>query len=85
MRAHDDERRARRLGDRRARGLLEDVEVVRPVADVDDVPAVGGEALGGVVAQREFGRAVDGDVVVVVEDGQTIESESPGQLTPTRG
>ena len=50
-----------------AHRVLEDVEVVRLVADVDHVPAVGREALDRVIALGQFGRPVDRDVVVVVE------------------
>ena len=44
-----------------------------------DVPPVGREPLGGVVAQRQLGRPVDGDVVVVVDADQPAESRMPGQ------
>ena len=45
VRAHDDQRRSLRLGrPRLARRRLERVQVVGCLAEVDDVPAVGGEA-----------------------------------------
>ena len=79
VRAHDDERGSTGLGDGGPSRGLEHVEVVRLLADVLDVPAVGGESLRGVVAQGELGRTVDRDVVVVVEDRQAVEPEESGE------
>ena len=50
-----------------------------------DPPAVGVEALGGVVAQGQVGRAVDGDVVVVVEDDQAWRGGGGRRGRPPRG
>ena len=44
-----------------------------------DVPAVGLEALAGVVVEGDLGRAVDGDVVVVVDVDQPAQAEVAGQ------
>ncbi|CAI1801637.1 Uncharacterised protein [Serratia plymuthica] len=45
------------------------------------VPAVGFEALGGVVGEPAFHMTVDGDAVVIVERGQFAELEGTGQRT----
>ena len=58
---------------------LQRVGVVGDLAEVLDVPAVGLEALADVVGERELGRAVDGDVVVVVDADQPSEAEVPGE------
>ena len=55
------------------------VGVVGDLAELDDVPAVAREALRDVVAVRELGRAVDGDVVVVVDVDEAAEAEVPGE------
>ena len=44
-----------------------------------DVPAVGLEALGGVVGEGQLGGAVDGDVVVVVDVDEPAEAEVAGE------
>ncbi len=49
------------------------------LAEVLDVPAVRLVALADVLAHRERGVALDRDVVVVVEDGQTPEAEVAGE------
>ena len=51
------------------------VEVVGHLAELDDVPAVPGEALRDVVGVRELRGAVDGDVVVVVDVDDPAEPE----------
>ncbi len=43
------------------------------------MPPVGGESFSGVVAKRQLGDAVDGDVIVVVEDRQSVEAERAGE------
>ena len=63
---------------RRSAGL-EGVGVVGHLAQVLDVPAVGLEAADGVVVEGDLGRAVDGDVVVVVDVDQPAEAEVAGQ------
>ncbi len=55
------------------------VEVVGGLTEVFDGPAVGGEAAGDVVRVGELGRAVDGDVVVVVDVDEVPESEMAGE------
>ena len=54
------------------------IEVVH-VVDVQHLPAVGLEALRGVIGEREIGRPVDRDVVVVVEADQLAELEVSGE------
>ncbi len=77
--AQHDERRAvlDRLGPPEGGG--QGGGVVRRLADVVDVPAVGLEPLHRVVAQRELGGPVDGDVVVVVDVDQPAEAEVAGE------
>ncbi len=73
--AQDDERRSIlgvTCGDERT---LERVEVLGGLAELLDVPAVGLEPADGIVAQRQLGRSVDRDVVVVVDVDQPPESE----------
>ncbi len=79
MGAYDDQRGSSCLGDGVASGLLEDVEIIRVLTYVNDLPAVRSEACGGVVVQGQFSRAVDSDVVVVIEDGQPVKPESTGE------
>ncbi len=62
----------------RREGAEKRVEVLG-VADVLDVPAIGLEALALVLGrERERGRTVDRDVVVVVDVDETAEREMPG-------
>ena len=77
--AQDDQRRPVLHGHGPAQGRLEGVGVVGHLADVVDVPAVGGEPLGHVVGVGELGRAVDRDVVVVVDVDQAAQAEVAGQ------
>ena len=72
--AADDDHRGtiadqRGLADR----ALESVGVFGGLAEVGNVPAVRLEATSGVVAERQFGAAVDRDVVVVVHGNQAAE------------
>ena len=60
-------------------GPFEHVEVVGGLADVLDVPAVRGESAGRVVGERQLGRSVDGDVVVVVDVDEASQPEVPGE------
>ena len=69
----DDERGPRGLGDRLLQRLRHLVVVERVGAQ--HLPAVGLEALRRVVAERDAGRPVDGDVVVVVHHHQVAELE----------
>ena len=55
------------------------VDVVGHLAEVAHAPAVGLEALTGVVVVGQLGRPVDRDVVVVVEGEQPSQAEVPGQ------
>ena len=52
---------------------FERVGVVGDLADAIDVPSIGLESLAGIVAVAELGRAVDGDVVVVVDVDESPE------------
>ncbi len=65
--------------ERLADGSLQPVDVVRHLAQVAHAPAVGLEALGHVVVVGQLGRAVDRDVVVVVEGEQAPQPEVAGQ------
>ena len=73
------------LGHGPAQGGLEGVEVVGDLAQALDVPAVGLEAGGGVVGVGELGGAVDGDVVVVVDDDEPAEALVAGEAARPRG
>ena len=55
------------------------VGVVGDLAQVLHVPAVGLEALGHVVAVGQLGRAVDADVVVVVDVDEPAQAEVAGE------
>ena len=46
---------------------------------VQDLPAVGGEAGGGVLGEGQVGAALDGDVVVVVDGDEVAQLLGPGQ------
>ena len=74
-----DQRRLVLHGHRPPQGRLEGLGVVGHLADVIDVPAVGGEPLGHVVGVGELGGPVDGDVVVVVDVDEPPEPEMAGQ------
>ena len=58
---------------------LERVDVLGDLADTFDMPSVGLEALARIVGQRELGAAVDGDVVVVVDDDELAQTEMARQ------
>ena len=76
--AQDDQRRPLLLGLRRRERAEERVEILG-VVDVLDVPAVGLEALALVLGrERERRRAVDRDVVVVVDVDEAAEPEVAG-------
>ena len=79
MRPDDDQCRPLRLGDRAPRRRFEHVELVGALANVHHVPAVGRKTLGRVVVQRELGRPVDRDVIVVVEHRQAVQFERARQ------
>ena len=83
-RAHRDERRALGLLLRRAQGGVQRVHVLA-VVDPLDVPAVGLVAGRHVLAERGVGVALDGDVVVVVEDDQAAELLVAGQRAGLAG
>ena len=78
MRPDDDHGRPLRLGDRGVERRLDRGEVLG-VVDVLDVPAVRLEALALVLGREgQRGRAVDRDVVVVVEVDELAEAEVAG-------
>ena len=62
-----------------AQAGLERVEVVGDLTELDDVPAVASKRLRDVVGVRELGRAVDRDVVVVVDVDEATEPEVAGE------
>src|SRR5690606_35793719 len=70
-----------RLGGVLAGGLdgLDDLVAVMAVDVADYLPAVGLEALRGVVGEPAFHLAVDGDAVVVVEGDQLAQAQGAGQ------
>ncbi len=70
--AHGDQRRLAGLGLGRGDRSVDRVDIVA-VGYALDVPAVGLEALAHVLGEGEVGGAVDGDVVVVVEEDQLAE------------
>ncbi len=73
------------LGDPGANRSLDRLEIV-PVLHRERVPAVGLEALRDVLpGEREAGRAVDRDLVVVVEEDAAAEGEVPGERGGLRG
>ncbi len=74
----DDERGPLVLLLERLEGAGEHLEVVR-VADARDVPAIGDEARGDVLGERESRVPLDRDLVVVVDPAEVRELEMPGQ------
>ena len=74
----DDQRRPVGLGLERLDRRAQRVEVVG-VGDVLHRPAETGEAGRHVLAEREAGGALDGDLVVVVEPAQVRQLEVPGE------
>ena len=76
--ADADERRALRLLHPGVDGPLELGQLVG-VADLDDLPAVGLEALRDVVGVRPLGRSVERDRVVVVDVDDLAQPEVAGQ------
>ena len=83
VRADDDQRRPLRLGLRVRDRLAQRVEVVR-VVDVLHVPALRLEARAAVLGEGDRRRAVDRDVVVVVEVDELAEAERARRSTPPR-
>ena len=60
-------------------GPLEPFHVVAVAVDLLDVPAVGLETLGPVLGEGQLRRAVDADVVVVVDDHEIVQAQVTGQ------
>ena len=77
--AQDEQARAVGLGHATTDAGLERIEVVGDLAELIDVPSVGLETLGDVVAVREVRVAVDGDVVVVVDAHESAETQMAGE------
>ena len=77
VRAQHDERRPLLLGHAVAQRAFEDMHVLGDLADLEHVPSIGSESSGDVVGVRELSRAVDGDVVVVVDRDKVSELEVP--------
>jgi len=73
-----DQCRARAVAPGGLEGGLDSGQVVA-VRDPEHPPAVGLEASGHIFAEGERGVAVDGDVVVVVEDGELAQPEMAGE------
>ena len=63
---------------------LSSVHVIAIALDVLNVPVVGFEAAAAVFGEAEICIAVDGGVVVVVEDDEVVESEVTGEGTGFR-
>ena len=82
--AHGDERRPGGLGLGRRQGGVDGRDVVA-VAHPLCVPAVGVEPRAHVLGEGDVGAALDGDVVVVVEDDELAETQVPGQRGGLRG
>ena len=79
MAAHDDQRGSPLHRHGRSDTRFQDIEVVGRLAQVHNVPAVGGKALSSVVGKGEIGRAIDGDPVVVVEADEPVEALMTGK------
>ena len=77
--AEHDQRGSVVLGHGGAQGRFHAIEVLGGLAEVDHVPAVGAEPDRGVVGERQFGRAIDRDVVVVVDGDEAPQAEVPGE------
>jgi hypothetical protein len=75
-RSQPDQCRPLLLRDAGAHGGLDRLDVFA-VVDLECVPALGVEAGGHVLRERELGRAVDRDPVVVVEIDEASEAEMP--------
>ena len=76
--AEQDERRPVALGARVLQGLEDAGDVLAALDDLH-VPAVGLVALGGVLAQRDRGVVLDGDLVVVVDHREVAQLLGAGQ------
>ena len=67
------------------RGLLKHIEragqqfQIIGVSDAGYIPAIAHKAGGNIFAERQFGLAFNGDVVVVVNPAEIAELEMPGQ------
>ena len=75
---HDDQRRAGRFGLERLERPGQQATVVR-VVNVSDVPAQPGELGGDVIAERQPGAALDGDLVVVVDPAEIVQLQVSSQ------
>jgi len=51
------------------------------VDGAEHLPAVGFEALAGVIGEPSANVAVDGDLIVIVEDDELAEAQGAGQRT----
>jgi hypothetical protein len=83
VRAHQDERGTLRLGAGGAQGALDSLQVVA-VGDRLRVPAVGLEAPGAVLGERDLRRSGQRDAVIVVQVDQLAEPEMAGQRCSLR-
>src|SRR4029077_8815291 len=63
--------------------LLDSLEIVG-IADPQHVPMIGEEAGGDILGESDASLAVDGDVIVVVDPAQIIESEMAGKRSRLR-
>jgi hypothetical protein len=64
---------------RRRERSFDRIEVFSYLASLDDMPPICGESLRRVVGQRELGGSIYGDVVVVIDEGQSSEPEVAGE------
>ena len=74
---NDQRRPVFRLAEDRER--LRDALKIVGIADPQHIPMVGEEARGDIFGKGDAGLAVDGDVIVVVDPTQVVESEMAGE------
>ena len=54
-------------------------KVVGSFAELDDLPAIRFEPPSSIIGERQFRATVNGDVVIVVDAGQTSKTKVTGQ------
>lgn len=71
-----DQRGPRGLGARLTHGGVEAVEIV-DIIDAQHLPSICTVAMGDLLAECKVGGTLNRDVVVIVEDGQSVQTERP--------
>ncbi len=76
---NDDQRRPRRFVTGRVDGVGQGRQIVTPVANILDVPAITAKPLPHVIRIRQGGIPFDTDMVIIIDKDQLAQPQMPGQ------